>query len=417
MLVAVMLNTLFARQIPQIGIMKAVGATTGRIAGLATATTLVVAATATALALGPAVLLGRSAVGLFLGFLGVRPAELGAPWWTYALVVALGLGLPPLMALRPLLRTARTTVRAAIDHSGAPPSPATGLVTRLGRLRLDRGLLMAVRNTVRRPARFALSTGLLAVAGTVFMAGMSLSTSVEAVTEERVAETTWDVDVQLADPVPADRVATALAGVPGVTAVDQLGVFPTAVAVDDDVPITRTYPDQGHGRVSLTAIPAGATTVAPPDLLEGRWLDPGETGAVVLNQVTRENSVPDVRTGQTVTLVLGGRTTAWRVVGVVEEVGHGAAVYTTTEGLTAAGRPALVTTLRATTAAHDESSRDAAATAIRDALAAAGIEVRAAASVSRGEAISAGTSARSSSSCSASRCRSAWSASSGSPPR
>ena len=39
-----------------------------------------------------------------------------------------------------------------------------------------------VRNTVRRPARFWLSVGLLAIAGTVFVAGMSLRSGTQAVT-------------------------------------------------------------------------------------------------------------------------------------------------------------------------------------------------------------------------------------------
>jgi putative ABC transport system permease protein len=51
------------------------------------------------------------------------------------------------MALIPLVKTSRTTVRAAIDHhgSGSNPSAATGALARLSRLpRLDRGLLLDV---------------------------------------------------------------------------------------------------------------------------------------------------------------------------------------------------------------------------------------------------------------------------------
>jgi putative ABC transport system permease protein len=393
-LVANMLNNLFTQHIPQIGIMKATGARSWHIGRLYLAMTLLVAAAATLLALLPAILLGRLAVGNFLGFLGVEPASLAPPGWTYLVVLAIGLGLPLLMALPPLVKASRMTVRAAIDHHGgsSTPSAATGVLARLSRVRrLDRGLLMALRNTVRRPARFLLSVGLLAGAGMVFVAGMSLSTGVEAIEENQKALRTWDVDVQLADPTATARIATLAATVPDISRVEGITVMPTGVAGQGRIPFTRTYPDQGHGRISVTAIPAGATTVTPPTLLEGRWLNPGETDAVVLNQIARDNTVPGLQAGGTVQLILDGKPTTWRVVGIAEESGPGSGVYTTAEGFAAAtGTPPRVNQLRIITTGHDERTRTAVADAVDEALTAGGVEVKSADSISRGEAISSG---------------------------
>jgi putative ABC transport system permease protein len=393
-LVANMLNNLFTQQIPQIGIMKAIGASSVRIGRQYLAMTLLVALVAAVLALAPAILLGRVAVATFLGFLGIQPHSLAAPWWTYVLVLAVGLGLPPLMALAPLVKTSRTTVRAAIDHhsGGSKPSAATGVLARLGRLRrLDRGLLMALRNTIRRPARFLLSVGLLATAGMVFVAGMSLSSGTQAIAEEQAQQRTWDVDVQLASPAAMDEVTTLLQQMPNVSGFDGFSVTQTGVAGPGQLPVTRTYPDQGHGRVSVTALPAGTTMFTPPKLLEGRWLNPGETGAVVINQLTRSNTVPNVGAGDTVQLSIDGTPTTWRVVGLAEERGHGSGVYTTAEGLAAAtGQPQRVNQLRIATNSHDEQTRGAVAGAVDKTLTGAGIEVKSAASISRSEAISAG---------------------------
>ncbi|MGH3935686.1 MAG: ABC transporter permease [Pseudonocardiaceae bacterium] len=302
-----------------------------------------VAAAATLLALPPAILVGRAGASGVLGFLGIQAASLTAPMWTYLVILAAGLGLPPLMALVPLVKTSRTTVRAAIDHHGlgSRPSAATGVLARLSRLRrLDRGLLMALRNTIRRPARFLLCVGLLASAGTVFVAGMSLSSGTEAIAEEQKEQRTWDVDVQLASPAPVDEVTTMLAA---------------------------------------------------PTLLEGRWLDPGETGAVVLNQITRNNTVPDVHAGDTVQLFVAGLPTTWRVAGIIEERQGGGGVYATAEGFAAAmGQPQRVNQLRIATSSHDEQTRQAVADAVDKTLTGAGIEVESSASVSRSDAISEG---------------------------
>ena len=393
-LVANMLNGLFTQQIPQIGIMKAIGAGSGRIGRLYLAMTLLVAAAATLVALGPAILLGRLGVGQFVGFLGIRAPAVAAPTWTYGVVLAVGLCLPPLLALVPLIRASRTTVRAAIDHHGGSSTPggATSVLARLSRFRrIDRGLLLALRNTVRRPAQFWLSVGLLATAGMVFVAGMSLSSGTKAITEEAKDARTWDIDVQLAAPAAAGKVATMVMGVPGVSRVEGFNVAQTGLAGPGQIPITRTYPDQGHGRVSITAIPTATTMFTAPKMLEGRWLSPDETGAVVLNQIARNNTVPDVGAGDSVQLLIGGRPTTWRVVGIVEEKAGHSSVYTTAAGFAAAaGQPPQANQLRIATDNHDEQTRAAVADAVTKTLTDAGIKVRSAVSVSRSEAISEG---------------------------
>ena len=195
------------------------------------------------------------------------------------MVLAAGLVLPPLLALIPLVKTSRTTVRAAIDHhgGGSNPSAATGVLARLGRIRrLDRGLLLALRNTVRRPARFLLSVGLLASAGTVFVAGMSLRRGVEAIEQRPRTSATGTSTCNWPARPPLDEITTIVERVPDVSRVEGWNVTPTGVAGPGQIPVTRTYPDQGHGRVSVTAIPADSTMLTPPKLLEGRWLNPGE---------------------------------------------------------------------------------------------------------------------------------------------
>jgi putative ABC transport system permease protein len=393
-LVANMLNGLFTQQIPQIGILKAIGARSGDIGRLYIAMTLLVAGAATIVAIAPAILIGRALLNNVFAFLGISPASLDAPWWAFGAIVAAGIGLPPLMALVPLIRTSRTTVRAAIDHRGlgSNPSGVTGVLARYSRLRrIDRGLVMALRNTIRRPTRFLLSVGLLASAGTVFVSGVSLSAGVEAIEQEQSVRRNWDVDVQLAGPAALDEIRAAVRGLAGVELVEGLDMIPTGVAGAGQLPVTRTYPDQGHGRVSVTALAAGMTTFDTPRLIEGRWLESGKAGGVVMNEVARASTIPDTRVGETIQLLLGGKATTWRVVGIVEERGGGSAVYATAEGLAAAlGQPPRVNQLRVITNGHDEQTRTSVAAAVDAALTAAGFDVAAAASISRREAISEG---------------------------
>jgi putative ABC transport system permease protein len=389
-LVANMLNGLFTQQIPQIGIMKAIGARSSRIGGLYLAMTLTVAAAATLLALAPGILLGRAFASLILDLLGIEATSLSPRWWAYLLVLAAGLLLPPLMALAPLVRTARTTVRAAIDHQGLGSNlgAATGIVARLARIRgLNRSLLMALRNTVRRPARFLLTVGLLASAGTLFVAGMSTRDGLEAATEERTERIRSDVVVELARPRSADELATIVERVRQVSRVEGWTMAESAVAGPEQIPVTSTYPDQGHGRLALTAIPADTTMFTPPKLLEGRWLRPDETGAIVLNQIAVANADFDIQVGDTVELFVDGRAASWRVASIAQERGGSSAAYVTAAGLAdATGQPPLANTLRIATDNHDEQTRTFVADAVTNKLTAAGVQVRSAESVGREEA-------------------------------
>jgi len=172
---------------------------------------------------------------------------------------------------------------------------------------------------------------------------------------------------------------------PDVTDVEGWVTVQTGVAGPGSIPLTRTYPDQGHGRVSLVAIPDDTQMFSPPQLIEGRWLDPGETGAVVINQITRNDTVPDVTAGDTVQLLTGATPTTWTVVGIVQERGAHGGVYTTLAGFAESLKESPVTNqLRVVTERHDETSRNSVATAVTGVFEDAGIDVRSAVSVSRG---------------------------------
>jgi putative ABC transport system permease protein len=223
------------------------------------------------------------------------------------------------------------------------------------------------------------------------VAGMSLTASVDAIQDEQKAQRTWDVDVQLASPRSVDDITTLVQRVPHVSRVEGWTRVKTGVAGPGQVPVTRTYPDQGHGGVAVSAVPAGSTLLSPPTLLEGRWLNPGETRSIVLNQITRASTVPSVHAGDTVQLSVGGKPTTWRVVGLIEERNGSGGAYVTAEGFAdATGQPRRANQLRIVTDSHDEQTRAPVADAVNKTLTDAGIEVQSAASVSRSEAISEG---------------------------
>ncbi len=340
-LVATLVNAMLASQVRQIGVMKAIGARTGQIAGLYLVMVAIVGTTATALGilLGiPAARTFAAAVGDLLNFT-ITDASL--PGWVFAVQLAGGLGAPLLAAFVPILRGSRITVREALAEVGvkAEAFGGRGLDGFLASLRgLDRTLLLSLRNAFRRRGRLLLTLGLLAAGGGMFMTGLNVRSAWDKRMEEGMARRHFDAEVELHGLEPVEPTLSRLRATPGVKAAEAWGYAPAALEAKGLVDVVRTYPDGGHGSLTLRGVPEGSTFVQFP-LLAGRWLRPGDTDALVLNQGMR-SQLPWARVGDEVTFSMDGRPLKGRVVGIVEELGAAGVAYLPARRMAEmAGRP------------------------------------------------------------------------------
>jgi putative ABC transport system permease protein len=360
--------------------LKAIGARWSQILLLYLIMILLVAAAATAIAFVPGIVLGHGWARLLLtGMLNMDATSLAVPWWTCAAVIATGLVLPQVLALFPLVRASRTTVREALDDRGVDQQgvAAKRLDTWLARLSgLDRRLLLAFRNTFRRRARFLLAVGLLATAGAIFISGLNTLAGIQAIPGTLAAEQRWDVEVSLDSPISVSRLSSLVAGIPHVTHVETWAQVPTAIQYSGQINVTRTYPDQGHGSSGVIAIPRASSVFIPPPVLEGRWLRPGDTDAIVLPQTMR--SIVQGRVGSTsVQMAVGGRLTTWHVVGIVQELFSPTCPCVSRAGFDqATGLANQANLIRIVTDRHDPQTRIEASQMVKQALAGTGIKVQ-----------------------------------------
>jgi len=310
-LVATSLAALLARQVREIGVMKTLGARTrqlfvmyaGLVAGLGSLAVLL----AWPLGLSGA-RLGAEAVSRMLNF---DLADRGVPAWVFGVQAASGIVIPLLLALIPISRATRATVRATLDVYGARAvSQARAW------------LPQTARNLLRRPQRLALTLSLLGIAGALFTTALSVAEAWDK-NLAKIQETRhYDVEIRLHDARPPEL---ALENVAGVKRVEWWGYDPAAFAEPGRIDTLHTYPDRGHGSLTLLAPPPRTPLISFP-LLSGRWLVEGDTDAVVLNHVAAAQN-PKARVGAHVTVSAEGRSAVLRVVGIVEEVGSAGVVY------------------------------------------------------------------------------------------
>lgn len=373
-LVATMMNGLLAQQVRQIGVMKAVGARTSQILRLYLLMTLLIAAVATALAVYPGIAVGRVLAVTVSRLLNIDLVSVAVPGWVYATVIAAGLAIPQAVALIPLIRGSRITVRQAIDDHGTGPTVLR--VSRLGRApRANRTLVLAWRNMFRRKARLALSLGLLAAAGAMFITGLNTAGGWNMMVEQGLANRHYDLEVRLNAPTSGSTVQSLIAGVPGVAKAEAWASRPTEITNSTGADVTHSYPDGGHGSFTITAVPPNTELLRLP-LRGGRWLRPDDTNAVVVNQLVAPYQ-GHVAVGDDLTLTVAGRSTTWQVVGVVSDFGTHGTAYVTENGFAAATTtPGQAQLIRIATDRHDDTSRLTVLRQVEQVLAGKGISVR-----------------------------------------
>ena len=325
-----------------------------------------------ALAFVPGLILGRTLAQMVLSSaLNMDVASLSLPWPVFGTVLFAGVFLPLLIALLPLLRASRRTVREALDERGVAEQQSrftSGLFGWLGQLRgagrgVDRNLMLAFRNLFRRQARLFLSVRLLATGGAIFVSGFNVMAGFQVIPNTITNEQCWDVEIRLDEPALSSELTAIVEKVSGVSRVETWNMITTSIQNVGEINVTRTYPDQGHGSLSLSAIPPTTSMMIPPQITEGRWLDPEDTDTVVLPPSIRQ-TLPDVKVGDSVQLSVEDRPTthslrsvqAWRVIGITGGMG-GSCPCVTQKGFEAAsGRQDQANVVRMIT---DQQDRDA----------------------------------------------------------
>ncbi|HEX3046154.1 MAG TPA: FtsX-like permease family protein [Bacillota bacterium] len=332
-LTTTLIGGLLAGQARQIGIMKAIGARTGQIAGVYLLMVVQLGFIAVIIGLPPGIMIGRGFARVIAQLLNIKLYSVTVPVWVNGLLWVTGILTPLLVALGPILRYTKVTVREAISDYGISRKSfgaQGGLDLILGKIRgLDRTFILALRNIFRRPGRLLLTLGLLAAAGGLFITSLNVAKGWQASLQEAASKRHYDLEIRLNRPMPAPELFRRIARINGVQKVESWSLAPAAVGRPDGLDIIRTYPDGGHGSLSIRSMPYGSRMVQTP-LISGRRLKREETGVVVLNHMA-VSFYPQANLGDSIHLTVDGKPVTLRIVGIVREMLTQATAYVTPE--------------------------------------------------------------------------------------
>jgi putative ABC transport system permease protein len=302
-------TAIVSQQISQIGVMKAVGASAGKILYLYLSNVLTYGFLALLIAL-PLGIVGAYGLGTFL--LESFNAESDFVISTSAILTQMMVALlSPLVAcLVPICTGARITVREAIQTYGL--SAGSSLLDRVlaKTQRIPQLVSLTISNTFRHKQRVLLTQVTLVLSGVIFMTVMSARDATVYTFDTLLFSIfQFNVNFELSDLERIDRVEAMTLSQPGVKAVEMWRMDDAAIR------LAGQPESEDDESVLLVGVPV-PTTLYGPQMRAGRWLQPDDTYAVVLNQKLAEDA--GVGVGDTVTFSHGDNDESnWRVVGLL----------------------------------------------------------------------------------------------------
>ena len=362
------ISALLTQQTRQIGIMKAVGGVRRQIMGMYFVVIMVFGLLSLFVAIPLGVLGARAFTDFAAGLLNFDIDDFRISNRIFAIEVAIGLLVPALAALYPIISGTRVTVREAISSSGIKKSSARpGIIDRLVMTvkGLSRPLLLSLRNTFRLKGRLLLTLMTLIMASAVFVSVFTVRSSLLNTLDKIMDYWQYDIQVSFVQPYRYTQIERSAMRVPGVAGLEQWG----------QNGVFRLRPDGTvNENISMLAPPA-ETELIKPILLEGRWLIASDKNEVVVNTDLLKDE-PDIEIGDELDLKIGGRLTKWKVVGVVKGQLAGPLIYANQPFLSQltkdAGRATFVVVK---TDKHDPSSQLAIARQLEERFKSVGVRV------------------------------------------
>ncbi len=328
-LIANTLNALLNQHLRHIGVIKLVGGRNRQVLNMYLVLIVVFGLLALAMAvpfggMGAYGLASFIADQMSFNLLGYRIVPLA-----FAIQITVGLFVPVIAGLAPVISGSRVTVLRAIsgdlatDGGGQAEggekrvsrwdrfqTRVTNVLARRG-MHIPRPVLISLRNTFRRRGRLLLTLFTLTMGGAIFIAVFNVRVTLHeymgAIGQYFIADVTVDFD----DAYRLREVQQYAMQVDGVVYVE--GWQYSAVEV--------LFPDGSVAEnISVLAPPADSALVKPI-LVEGRWILPDDVRKLTVSEAIFDE-FPDLIAGDTLRMKVNGQEEDWQVVGIFKFVGQ-----------------------------------------------------------------------------------------------
>jgi putative ABC transport system permease protein len=244
--------------------------------------------------------------------------------------VLVGILVPLLAGLMPVLGGSRVTVLKAISgdgvqesgthHKGSPhrgvtrwewiQTRATIALARRG-IHIPRPFVVSIRNTFRRRGRLLLTLFTLTMGGAIFIAVFNVRVTLHDYIDAIGHYFRADVSLDFDQPVRVDEVKQFAFQVPGVRDVEGWQFLGMELLAQDGAVLDN---------LNVFAPPADSQLVEPI-IVAGRWIRAGDVRQFAVSEAVLKY-FPDLKPGDYLPLKVNGRKELWEVIGIFKFVGR-----------------------------------------------------------------------------------------------
>ena len=214
-----MVQATLKRQTRQIAILKALGASPGRISLMYYLSVAIIGVIAATASIPTAKAIADLLSDFISRILVFTISDYALPLWLYLFQFALAVLFPIIMATIPIQKSCVVPVHEGLHDVGIDSvAPNARAIERLGNTFALRstGISLGLRNAFRRTSRLLLVVFTLAVGGATFMASVNVQASLKESFANTLASFQMDSEFVLSEDYPDSDVAIALSGVEGI---------------------------------------------------------------------------------------------------------------------------------------------------------------------------------------------------------
>src|SRR5258706_1037454 len=302
LLVTSVMSAVIAQQIPQIGILKSIGARFHQMMVMYFQQVLAFCLVALLFAI-PLWLVGA----YFLasggsGTLNLHVPHFYLPSFTVLLQAGSALLIPLLASSIPIVAGARMTIHDAISGYRSGEYARLGWPARTIR-NLPQLVNISLRNAFRRKGRLVLTFAALVLAGAMFIAVLGIRQSLGQAVADIQGSLNYDVGVNFDQSYPVTLIKDKAMKVDGVNNVETWLIADARIVFEEQ---------WLSGSILIQGVPAD-TTMAKPGVIAGCWLEPNDTYALFVNSDFLALS-SDLHVGSKVKLRVGGADHEWTII-------------------------------------------------------------------------------------------------------
>lgn len=307
-LVSQLMGAILAQQMRQIGVLKAIGASRMQVLSIYMTMVLILGAASSVIAVPLAVVSGYAFAEFVARTINFDIITTKLPPHVYVSLIAAGLLLPILLSLPALLKGVALSVHDALSDYGIGRDGRDRKAGAAAKLPLSPGMQLALRNTLRRKKRLAITVATMALGVAIFSTGFNVRQALVVFLADTRNSMKYDVQVVLKQQMPPKQ---ALAPFQSIGNVSRIETWNGGRGRLQTRSISTT------GGIGIVALPYN-TDLVTWDVIKGRWLQASDELEVVMNQQAVDSlGYPEV--GGYYPIDIKGKLVQAKLVGVVKE--------------------------------------------------------------------------------------------------